>query len=527
MPRATSRDRSGASYAPQANAFRSGIPIAAPSGVDQKATALQQALGILAPATQKVWQNTENENAQQGGLDASRGTIDQAKLGRSKAYEKAAVQTQTAASFVQAEGEFRQWYDESFDKSKGTPEDLSKALDDFLRERYGHINDRLEADVLVPRMAELRQRLVREQQENLQLAVKTDQVSAISMLVRDAVAKRQPIDADAMKGQMLPMFSKAEAAENFANIIGTLAVEHGEPSLIDTIIPEKWADGTPGPRSIPKIANQLNQYRAYAESAQNKANAEAKQLLAQKTEQGQVRIAQLAASGNIMGAQRALDEIATGLTRSDYTALVGFIQGQRDDQREQSYDPNTYIQWRVNVVENPTLYADPMYIMRNAAHLFPPGPQRQSQIAQAMDDAISARNSYRNNETKPLVKAYREALTTQFKPDTLSTTAEKQLYAEGMFAFDKTLAETDDAEKANEAARSILSKSDELKKAGTAGGGSSIADLRAVATGTLRAEAFLAKYPKQDPSELIRAGMRDKENPITREEAAVLINALR
>jgi len=523
MARSSNGGRSGVSYGPSPDNFQSGIRVPQASGVDQKAADLQRALGILAPAAQTVFNKVEDANALQGAADAQVNNIDQAKMKRSQAYEKAAVQTQTAAAFVQTEGEFRTWYDQNFDKTKGTPQELSQHLDEFLTERYGHV-DKHQAEVLVPRMAAFRQQLIKEQQENLSTAVKNDQVAAVGTLIRDSVNKNQPINPDELKAQLLPMFSKGEAAENYMNLIGTIAVERGQPKLLDAMIPEKWEDGTPGPRSTPKLANQINQYRAFAEAAERQANADAKAHVAKATEAGQVKIAQLAANGDLAGAKKELDNLANlgGLDRSDYTALDNFITNKRDDAREQAYNPDAYIQWRVNLRENPSVYANAGYIMQNASRLFPPGPQRQAAVAGAMDDALTALNASRSIETKPKAKAYRDALDNQFKPDTLATSSDKQLYAEGMKAFDLTFVETQDPEKANEAAQQVFDKkreTDKSRKPSTVKD-----DVTALTSNQMDAGSFKTKYSGAGSVSKLRDALNNGE--ITREQAAVAVKAL-
>ena len=73
--------------------------------------------------------------------------------------------------------------------------------------------------------------------------------------------------------------------------------------------------------------------------------------------------------------------------------------------------------------------------------------------AQLMDDFVSAQKSARAAETNPIAKAYRESLITQYKPGTWDGEAAKSRHAAGMLAFDVTLANTNDPDKAMAAAK--------------------------------------------------------------------------
>jgi len=279
MARPIVKQRTRTNYAPTGQRTAPGLDVVAPINVNaaggEGAEALSKVLGLAAPAVESYTKQVQAKDAALGAHDAAAGVVDEQKMKR-RAYEDAYVASKADADFADKKAQLLKWYEENFDHAKGTPQDLDEAIIKFYQENFGHVQDGRVAKVVGPQLDRLRQEMLVRQAEVTRKAVEDEHVSNNFKAIEEAVATGQTFNAETIKdrlGAVLPG-GRAQAVRAYAQMIGELAVKRKDEKLIDTLIPAQWADGTPGPYSIPEVASQLNQQKYYAQRAREAAEGQ-------------------------------------------------------------------------------------------------------------------------------------------------------------------------------------------------------------------------------------------------------------
>jgi hypothetical protein len=520
------RDRGGVpSYAPE---VRQGpglgvyAPLdvrAAPSG----ATQLVEALGIVNDTVQPVFQRKAEkeafESASQGETDMRAGKVDIKRRLEDAAYDKGVKRIATENAVIDTFGQFETWYE-----NEG--QDLSE---DELRQEFNtQMQTRLEPLLsdgeasrwAYERIAPLSEKIFAEHRAKLANEFREQAVATAGGMIRMNLAANKPTDPEEIMTMLRPVLGNSEATKQFVDMVGAIAVENRNPKLLDVLIPEKWADGTPGARAIPKYANAINQYRYYAEAAMDSDNREAKKAAADKTDTSMLQVMQLAGDGNMVGALKALDQMVDAglpMSPSDYRAARSYIEGRKDFFNDQQYSPTALAEFRLKLADDP-MNVD---VIKAVGTLFPADRNGTQMTAQLMDDVISARKSVQAQQANPTAKAYRSALVARFKPDAGSTQAKKDRYSAGLLAFDLEFAKNKDPDKANEAAKKVFDATDTKGAPAT---GDIAVDVKALGAGELDAEAFARKHSSADSVAAIREAAR--KGLITPEAALEAAKAL-
>lgn len=468
-----------------------------PSGAEQLASALGMVSKVAAPAIADYAEKKAYAGATQGQVDAKLGKVDEKRAKEDHAYDMGQKRGVVEKTTIEAIAEWQAGYDK-MDKSMG--EDAVVAdFNSFMEKKLSPFAKDADASQwLLNRLGPAEQQIRQTTRATLSAQYKEDMVATAGGMIRESLATKQPVDPEAIKSVLIGAgFTRGEATAQYVDSIGALAVETHNSRLLDMLIPEKWNDGQNGPRSIPALANKINQYRFYADQGAESEKREAKLLTQQHAEQAQISVMQAASKGDISGALKMLDDAVSNgmvMTASDYSSMKNFVTGQRDDFREQSMSPAHIAQFRTNMMENPTAYT-PQDALTFVTNNFPRGKDGLMQAGQFLDDFNTAYKSAQAAETNPVAKAYRTSLTTQFKPETYDSDKKRNRFAAGMQAFDLSFAREKDPEAALAAANKVF---EGTKGAAEVASGSTLSDAAAFGTGKLSGRAILDKYPSVD-----------------------------
>lgn len=239
--------------------------IARPSSSAIAAQGLAQALGLAADISNQVGQENRRADLQAGQIDAQTGAIDQARLDESEAYKTGALSIKSQADFIEYKRDLEEAYETQFDKS-GSLDDLNNFINDFYASHYDGLNDPVVAQAVLPMMGETRAKLLAAHAEFQQKEVHAEVLNSFSSVAYDELKETGTINVQALHDQMMPVVGGSQANAMIASIVTQAAVEQGKPELLD-LVPEKWADGTPGIGSIPSYKQKLAQARGQAEEA--------------------------------------------------------------------------------------------------------------------------------------------------------------------------------------------------------------------------------------------------------------------
>lgn len=478
---------------------------------------LAEALGMINTIAQPALANAAAEQgraaANVGMLDAQLGRVDPKRQAEDEQYARGVKRITVERATLDALNDFQRYYEESFDKTRG-PEELQEEFNKFMQGRLSMFLGDAEASAwALERLAPAEQKLVAEHNAMLAEQFKLDTISTVGDAIRQSLASGQPVDVEEMKRLLTAGgFTLGEAAAQYVDIIGSLAVERRDPRLLEVLIPEKWADGQRGPRSVPALLNKINQYRYYAEVAAEAQRSDERAAVKAQAEAELLRITQIAARGDVAEALRQLDAaIARGvpIERTDYSAIVNFARGSRDDLRDQLYNPVAVAEFRMDMLANPDRYT-PADAVRFVATMFPPGRAGFAEAQRFLDDFQSAYNSAQLWKTNSKAKAYRSALVTRHKPAPHDPPSVHERYAAGLLAFDVAYAETRDPERALEAANKTFEATEAPTKKPT---GDVRADATAFANGELTGDALRSAYRTEEDIDRLIAAIRRGEVP--------------
>ena len=491
-----------------------------PSGAELLADSLGIALNTALPIAQQKIQERAADSTALGRAAAAANQVDAKRQAEDDSYAVGVKRGLVDRAVVDFKSAARTFFEEEFDKSQGT-EALAQSLDSIAKGSLGRFaGDADAARWMTPEVTSEIARITGAHDAELAQQFKDDRVSSASALMRDAIQNRTPIDPEEIMNRLRPILGNSEATKAYVEMVGSLAVENRAPELIEALIPEKWADGTPGPRSTPALNQALNQSRFYAESAARERDGELKD--AAKGEADNVRMrATLEALRGIDPTATLADAKLRGLPiqDEDLRSITGFFRSSRDDVREQRLDPVRIAQFRVSLIDTPK-EVDTTDLVSFISGNFSQGKDGVFQANGLIDDFISAQNAANKIEANPLAKSYRSNLATRFKPEPFATDAEKDRYFQGLVAFDKEIISSGDADRALAAAETYFGKTPitDIKPS------SNLAtDVKAFAEGRMSASAFVATHKRAGSAVQIyeRIG-----KDLTREQAEKAIRAL-
>lgn len=272
MARPIVKQRTRTNFSPTGQRTAPGLDVVAPLDVNARggegAAALVKALDLGMDFAVHYGKQVQEKDAAMGAFDATAGVIDEKKMKR-RAYEDAYIATKAEADFATKKAELTKWYEENFDHAKGTPQELDEKIVEFYQKNYGHVEDPRIAKIVTPHLERLRAELVGRQTEITRKAVEDEHVANSMAVIEDALNSAQMIDQNVIKDRLAAVLpgGKSQAVRSYAQMVASLAVKRKDEKLIDALVPERWQDGTPGPYSIPEVAQQLNQARYYAQQA--------------------------------------------------------------------------------------------------------------------------------------------------------------------------------------------------------------------------------------------------------------------
>lgn len=505
-----------------------GLRVVAPLNVSvgpSQAEILAESLGVAFKAAEPhVQQRIAKDAAEATALGRNAAALNQIDAKRQAEDESYAIGVKRGMvdrGIVDFKSMARTFYEEQFDKSQGT-EALAQELDNIARGALGnYARDPEAARWIAPEVQSEVARLTGAHDQELAAQFKEDRIASSSALIRDALAEGRAVDPEEIMTRLRPVLGNREATKAYVGMVGSLAVENRSPEMIEALIPEKWADGTPGPRSIPELNQQLNQSRYYAEAASRERESE----LAEAAEQDATAVKFRGLVDALSGVDPSiglLTAAANGLPikPSDVTTLTNFYRSSRDDIREQRLDPVRLAEFRARMIDDPqSVGTDDVIAFVAGNHA--PGKDGVTQANILFDDYVSAKNAANVIRTNPVAKADRAYFAGRFKPEVFASEAEKERYFHGMRTFDKTLLDTGDAEKAREAAEDWFSKrpTDVVKATGNIA-----SDAKAFTDGKLSLQSLRATYPREDFAEdIYRRALRGE---ISREAAEKIIRAI-
>lgn len=232
------------------------------------AQGLAQALGLAAEWGAQKYQENQRADLQDGQIDAQTGAIDQTRLDESEAYKTGALTIKSQADFIEHKRELEEAYETQFDKS-GSLDDLNNFINEFYATHYDGLNDPVVAQAVLPMMSEARAKLLATHANFQQKEVNAEVLNSFSSVAYDELQETGTLDVQALHDQMMPVVGGSQANAMIASIVTEAAVSQGKPELLD-LIPEKWADGTPGIASVPAYKQKLAQARSQAEETKLK-----------------------------------------------------------------------------------------------------------------------------------------------------------------------------------------------------------------------------------------------------------------
>ncbi len=257
------------------------------------AEALASAFGLARKIVQRETERADLDAFKQGVTDYQIGEVDRERVSEDLAYAKAVSQLEAKAAWAQDVKDIDDHIN-SLGLDELTPDELDAVLDEQFMLRYGGLDDEFAAEVLVPRMAEYRERKRKELVEKQQVVVEQNRLANLSIdlksevdaaleeqadqlaeLIRDgdqvgvetlrANAVRGAINWKAWREQLFALYGGDGSRVNAAmtEVLTRVAIDNGLPELIDAI-PDRWENGTPSIRHIPQYADALNTARLKA-----------------------------------------------------------------------------------------------------------------------------------------------------------------------------------------------------------------------------------------------------------------------
>lgn len=279
MARPTDHRVAGASFAPSVAQTPGLAPVAslnvrgAPSRAESLADGLAKALDI----GNGIYQDREKKMAFKAEGEAAIGIVDEKAKKRSKAYADVILRTSAESKFLEVEQQLKGWYENEFDKNK-TPQELNEEINTRYRELYEGIEGSPEAAAaLAPRMAKLRAEMYGAHAQLYTDNQRVAHVANVGNLMRDQVMRTGTIDHTDIMSRLRSTLGNSAAAKQYVALVGAMAVERGDPDLMDRAIPDQWAPGVPGARAVPELAQAINESKYYAELAMNRRESEERQ----------------------------------------------------------------------------------------------------------------------------------------------------------------------------------------------------------------------------------------------------------
>jgi hypothetical protein len=431
---------------------------AAPTGGELLANALGVALqGVTPFVEQRLTENARDATAlgRQAGID---GTVDEKRQAEDANYAFGVKRALVDSAIVQFKSMAVAFYENEFDKTKGT-EVLAGELDRIAKGALGqYAGDPDAALWMTPEVEGTLAKITGVHDAALAEEFKTERVASASAILRDKFNNQEGIDPEEIMGRLRPILGNSAATKEYVKMVGSLAVENSDEAIIDALIPEKWADGTPGPRSIPDLNSDINQFRYYARAAARGREEELSEVSEAEYDRLILKASMTAHTGvEPWDVFKEMTEKGLIPKDSDFRAVMGFARSSQEDARDRQYDPNALASFRIHMMENAKTMT-PADLANFVRDNIPPGRDGFAQANMIADDFRVAYEAAREIENNPLAKTYKSNLSQRYKPETWATPQEKDNFFNGMVAFDKEMLASGDAEKARAAAEQYFGK---------------------------------------------------------------------
>jgi hypothetical protein len=507
------RIREGAGFAPevrQAPSLQVVAPLnvqAAPSGAELLARSLGLALDTVTPVALDKIKTQAADATALGRGDATINKVDAKRKAEDASYAVGVKRGMVDRAIVDFKSMARTFYEEQFDKSQGT-ELLAQELDNIAKGALqNYTSDPDAVRWMTPEVANTVASITGAHDTELAKQFKDDRISSAAALMRDAFQQQQGIDPEDIMNRLRPVLGNSEATKAYVGMVGSLAVENGAPEIIDALIPEKWGDGTPGPRSTPALNQALNLSRYYAQEAARKLESELNSVAKSQAEDVLFAATLDAMKGvdpSIMLAQAR----AAGLpiSESELRATIGFFRGSRSEQ----LDVESLSAFRAAMIENPLSFT-PNQVQQFITSTMPMTPESHTPAQNLWDDYQRMRESALEISKNPTAKAYRTALTTKYKLATWDGEAEKARFSAGILAFDLEMINSKDAEKAREAAEKIFGNADPGTRPTAQPSNNAVTDVKALAAGKMDERAFVKAYSSAEAEQSLLRRYHNRE----------------
>jgi hypothetical protein len=461
MARPTSTSVRTPEYAPQQQGATTRLGVYAPLNVQTGPSSAEQfalALGLvnrtIAPAIAQSVHDKAQDQTAEGMAAAMADTVDPKRLAEDEYYARGQKRVLADRAVLDAINEFQTGLDKGeIDRSSAAV--LHSQFNKFMGDKLGNfLHDPEAAQWALDKLAPYQQKVFGDLQKEQADAFKLDAISTVADSLRLAVKSGKPADFEAEKQKLVAAnFSKGEATAILMKELGQTAIELRDPTILEQV-PDRWPDGTPGPKSIPEVYKQLNEDAYYARVARDSRDRELK-AASEKAADADVSEATIAAySGNIGKARTILDPLlrSGAIERAEYQSIMGFGRSSIDFYRGESVSPGAIAEFRARLAEGK--FATQREALAYARDLLPPGEQGARTMSQLADDVTSRFNADEHDKD-PLAKPYRANLDTRAKP-VVPTPRSNERYAAVMLEYDRTLVRTGSAEKAKEAAEKVL-----------------------------------------------------------------------
>lgn len=495
---------------------------AAPSGAELLANSLGVALDAAAPIMLDKIKTKAADSTALGRADAAIGKTDTKRQAEDKSYAYGVKRALVDRAIVDFKSRAREFYTNEFDKSMGT-ETLAAELDGIAKGMLqNYSGDPDAARWMTPEVMNTVEQLTGAHDQELANQFKQDRVATVGALMRDAIANQQGIDPEDMKSRMADVLGRGEATKAYAEIVGTMAVENGNPDMIDALIPEKWADGTPGPRSIPEISQYLNQQRYYAQAAADERAGEATAAAKRDAEAIMLR-ADLDSMMGVPPMVALLDARAAGLPigASDFRAAVNFFEGTQDRNEDRGVDAGALAEMRIRIAEGP-ISGDEMraFIRQNGSA----NPGVRDELSRLMDDWASANSVHKSDKSPQFMSDYKSILTSKYGVPSWETSETKARYASGLKMYLDEIEAGKSAKDAFAAADAFLASGGQAKPSAGPAPADVVADVKRFAAGKLSKTDFRNAYPGADAALFIRE--QNRKGLLTTAETRAALEAL-
>jgi hypothetical protein len=493
-----------------------------PSGAERLATQLGVLTQAATPFVQDKIERRGYEQALAGTQAARDGVSEEVASEEDKAFQLGYRTSKADEASLMAQAEWDKHYAEEVDKSI-SPEKLRDEYNSFMQQRLSQfIADPSTAQRVYDHLAPNEAALVQQQQKVLANQFVEDTIATQAAFVRDRVIRGRAVNPEEVMRVLRPTLGNSGASKAYVGIIGSMAVERGDPDLLDTLIPEKWETGVPGPRSVPELNDEINTYRYYATRAQEADARNAEKLAEAEWDQEKIAITNIGFHGDVMEAEKRLNVLAArgGIDPPEYRTMLGALRGDEKQLNLENTDLSGFAQLRLDIYSGKVSSSQ---LIGRGNDVLPRGPEGLGAWQALMDDYQSYERSKSARVNDPQFKYHFDVLRTRFGTDEIGADlVSKERWAAVQKVFYDEYTAGGDAEKAyaratkfgidtrSEATTSITNTtlptevSEALAAPYTVGD-----DVKAAIAGRVPRETFVRRYGGPDgPSEINAARER-------------------